>query len=83
MGADPLRESVHRLIIGIHLRQGNVAAAHRAYQDSVDLFKREIGTEPSFRIDDILLTHSSSGSSVPAGSPVDERPEVPNLSQEK
>lgn len=51
--ADPFRESAHRLIIGIHLGRGNVAAARRAHQECLSLFVREIGVEPSIDIDEV------------------------------
>jgi DNA-binding SARP family transcriptional activator len=44
--ADPLRESAHRTIIGIHLAEGNVAEAHRAL-DACHRTLRHDGLEPS------------------------------------
>lgn len=52
-GADPLRESAHRLILEIHLAEGNHAAARRSYLACVAYFEREIGARPSFRLEDL------------------------------
>ena len=45
--SDPLRESASRLVIRVHLAEGNVASALRAYEDYRSLLDREIGVEPS------------------------------------
>lgn len=45
--ADPLRESAHRTIIGIHLAEGNVAEARRALDTCHRTLWREVGVEPS------------------------------------
>jgi DNA-binding SARP family transcriptional activator len=45
--ADPLRESAHRTIIGIHLAEGNVAEARRALDACHLTLRREVGVEPS------------------------------------
>lgn len=45
--SDPLRDSAWRLVLRIHLSEGNVAAAVRAYEDYRELLATEIGVEPS------------------------------------
>ena len=45
--ADPLRESAHRTVIAVHLAEGNVAEARRAYSACRRLLRRELGIEPS------------------------------------
>jgi DNA-binding SARP family transcriptional activator len=45
--ADPLRESAHRTIIGIHLAEGNVAEARRALDACRHVLWHEVGIEPS------------------------------------
>jgi DNA-binding SARP family transcriptional activator len=45
--SEPLRESAHRIIIQIHLAEGNDSEALRAYRFCADLFGRELGLPPS------------------------------------
>jgi DNA-binding SARP family transcriptional activator len=45
--AEPLRERAHRLVVGIHLREGNVGSALRRYEEYRDLVRRELRVEPS------------------------------------
>lgn len=45
--ADSLRESAHRTVIGIHLAEGNVAEARRAYEECRCLLVNDLGVEPS------------------------------------
>ncbi|CAM5780291.1 Bacterial transcriptional activator domain-containing protein OS=Cellulomonas persica OX=76861 GN=CPE01_14670 PE=4 SV=1 [Cellulomonas persica] len=45
--ADPLRESAHRTVIAVHLAEGNVAEARRAYTACRQVLRRELGVEPS------------------------------------
>lgn len=44
---DPLRESAHRLLVRIHLDQGNVSDALRQHRDFSRLVVDELGVEPS------------------------------------
>jgi DNA-binding SARP family transcriptional activator len=44
---DALRESAHRAIIGIHLAEGNVNDARRAYDRCRLIMVRDVGVEPS------------------------------------
>ncbi|MFC0432875.1 BTAD domain-containing putative transcriptional regulator [Kutzneria buriramensis] len=45
--ADPLRESPYRLVIEVHLAEGNVAEALSTYQNYRALLARELGVAPS------------------------------------
>ncbi|WP_091368006.1 AfsR/SARP family transcriptional regulator [Geodermatophilus telluris] len=45
--AEPLRESAHRVVVGIHLAQGNVAEAVRAYEVFRTVLADELGVLPS------------------------------------
>lgn len=44
---EPLRESVHRLIVRVHLEEGNPASAFKHYQRYRKLLQRELGVNPS------------------------------------
>ena len=52
--ADDLRESAHRAVISIHLAEGNVAEARRAYDLCRRTFVEELGIEPSTAIAGLL-----------------------------
>ena len=45
--AEPLRESAHRLMVRIHLAEGNVAEAVRAYELFRTMLEHELGVPPS------------------------------------
>ena len=45
--ADPLRESAHRLVIRIHLAEGNVSEARRQFATCRQLLAEELGVSPS------------------------------------
>ncbi len=44
---DPLRESGQRLLLAVHLQQGNIAEAVRQYERYADLLGRELRARPS------------------------------------
>jgi DNA-binding SARP family transcriptional activator len=46
LAVDPLRESAHRTLMRLHLRQGHRALALRQYQQCVEVLQRELGIEP-------------------------------------
>jgi DNA-binding SARP family transcriptional activator len=52
--AEPLRESAHRLVIRVHLGEGNVAEAIRQYRAYADLLHRELHASPSPVIQSLL-----------------------------
>ncbi|WP_369255242.1 AfsR/SARP family transcriptional regulator [Geodermatophilus amargosae] len=45
--AEPLRESAHRLVVRIHLAEGNVAEAIRAYELFRTMLEDELGVPPT------------------------------------
>ncbi len=45
--AEPLRESAHRLLVGIHLAEGNVAEAVQAYEFFRTMLADELGVYPT------------------------------------
>jgi DNA-binding SARP family transcriptional activator len=45
--AEPFRDSAQRLLVRVHLAEGNMAAALRSYQIYRDLMESELGIEPS------------------------------------
>ena len=45
--AEPLRESAHRILVGIHLADGNVAEAVRAYEFFRTMLADELGVPPT------------------------------------
>ncbi len=47
LSVDPLRETAHRRIIEIHLAEGNIAEARRAYQTCRHVMIDEVGVVPS------------------------------------
>jgi len=55
LSADPLRESAYRLVIRIHLAEGNLAVAQQAYADCTRVLLREIGVRPSFRFEEFAI----------------------------
>ena len=57
---EPYRESAHRLVIQIHLAEGNHAEAIRAYQAYRTLLDDELGIAPSSLMDDLVAPLTSS-----------------------
>ncbi|MGL4965550.1 MAG: AfsR/SARP family transcriptional regulator [Inquilinus sp.] len=44
---DPLRESVHRRMIELHIASGNPCAAYRQFKACAEILQRELGIEPA------------------------------------
>jgi DNA-binding SARP family transcriptional activator len=61
--AEPLRESGQRLLLAVHLREGNLAEAIRQYEGFAALLARELGARPSELMTGQLRRHLS-GSAV-------------------
>jgi DNA-binding SARP family transcriptional activator len=55
--AEPLRESAHRVLIRVHLREGNVAEAIRQYRSYAELLRRELNATPSPVIQRLLTPY--------------------------
>ena len=51
---EPLRESAHRAVISVHLAEGNRSEALRQYAYYRQLVSRELGVEPSSRMETLL-----------------------------
>ncbi|MFD5299565.1 BTAD domain-containing putative transcriptional regulator [Streptomyces mutabilis] len=51
---DPIRETAHRIVIEIHLAEGNVASAVRRYQHYSDFLARELSVSPSPQMTSLL-----------------------------
>jgi DNA-binding SARP family transcriptional activator len=51
---DPLRESAHRLLLEIHLAEGNPSEALREYDRYVLVARQELRVEPSQRMHDLV-----------------------------
>lgn len=52
--AEPLRESAHRAVVRVHLVEGNVAEALRAYDAFRTLLAEELGVAPSTQMDRLI-----------------------------
>jgi DNA-binding SARP family transcriptional activator len=52
--AEPLRESAHRILVRIHLAEGNVGEALRAFEQFRELLADELGEQPSPRMNELL-----------------------------
>jgi DNA-binding SARP family transcriptional activator len=55
VGTEPLRESAHRAVVRVHLAEGNIAEALRAYETFRDLLAHELGVSPSPQMDGLIL----------------------------
>ncbi|PVZ08184.1 transcriptional activator [Actinomycetospora cinnamomea] len=51
---EPLRESAHRVVIGIHLREGNLIEAVRHFDAYRLLVRREMGIAPTSRLTELI-----------------------------
>lgn len=55
VGADPLRESAYRMLIRLHLAEGNWSEAIRQYNLYTRLLRKELGLRPSPHMKELLL----------------------------
>lgn len=55
--SEPLRESAHRLLVRVHLEQGNVAEAIRQYRFYAELLRDELTGRPSPVIRDLIAPY--------------------------
>jgi DNA-binding SARP family transcriptional activator len=58
---EPIRETAHRIVIEVHLAEGNTASAIKYYQHYRESLRRELGVEPSAQLDQLVhgLTESA------------------------
>lgn len=54
ISTEPLRESAHRLLVKIHLQEGNIAEAIHQYRSYAELLRRELNGRPSAAIRELL-----------------------------
>jgi DNA-binding SARP family transcriptional activator len=54
MAMEPLRESAHRLLIEIHLAEGNAAEAIRQFQLCCAMFRDQLGLAPSPQLAELV-----------------------------
>lgn len=52
--ADPLRESAHAALVGVHLAEGNQSEALLAYDRYAKLLRAELGVEPTARLKNLV-----------------------------
>jgi len=51
---EPLRESAHRVVVRVHLAEGNVTEAVRAYENFRALLADELGVRPTTQMEDLV-----------------------------
>ena len=56
LGMEPLRESVHALLVSAHLAAGNRADARRSHRRYCDLMRDELGLEPALDWEELAAT---------------------------
>ncbi|ADB53382.1 AfsR/SARP family transcriptional regulator [Conexibacter woesei] len=54
VASEPLRESAHRVLICVHLAEGNVAEALRQYRLFGELLRDQLGLDPSARLRELI-----------------------------
>ena len=57
---EPLRESAHRTVVCVHLAEGNVAEALRAYENFRTLLAHELGVRPSDHMRRLVAQYAGS-----------------------
>jgi DNA-binding SARP family transcriptional activator len=75
VSAEPLRETAHRLTIGIHIAEGNTSEAVRHYMSYRQLLGDELGLAPSPQMQELVadcMTACRMGAGAPSGSNDDE-----------
>lgn len=65
--SDPLRDSARRLVIRIHLSEGNLASAIQAYNDYRTLLVDDLGVEPSPAMQALIPTHKAIAANLGSG----------------
>jgi DNA-binding SARP family transcriptional activator len=54
VGIDPVRETAHRIVMEVHIAEGNVASAFKCYQNYKELLARELSISPSQRMRELV-----------------------------
>jgi SARP family transcriptional regulator, regulator of embCAB operon len=65
VAVEPLRESAHRALIGVHLAEGNRSEALRQYNQYRRLLAAELGVEPTAALHQLLATPGTQGAVTP------------------
>jgi DNA-binding SARP family transcriptional activator len=73
---EPLRESAHRAVVRVHLAEGNVAEAVRAYESFRALLVEELGVAPTGQMTQLVRARGGTAPRV-EGSPGRVRKRVP------
>lgn len=66
---EPLRESAHRAVVRVHLAQGNVVEALRAYRAFRELLARELGVQPTRQMEQLVSRPGLAGAGRGSGLP--------------
>jgi DNA-binding SARP family transcriptional activator len=64
LDTDVLRESAHRLVVRIHLAEGNIGAALRQYAVCAETLAAEVGVAPSAQMVELVAPYLRSGPNV-------------------
>jgi DNA-binding SARP family transcriptional activator len=67
VAAEPLRESAHRVLVRLHLAEGNVAEAIRQYRVYSNLLRNELGLEPTPNMQNLVRSLPIATGPAPAG----------------
>ena len=67
--ADPLRETAHRVLIRVHLAEGNASEAIRQVRRCERLLRDELGVSPSTRLAELFASSHASASALRPGAP--------------
>jgi DNA-binding SARP family transcriptional activator len=51
---EPLRESAHRAVVRVHLTEGNIVEAARAYAAFCDMLDHELGVAPTTQMEELM-----------------------------
>ncbi len=54
MTVDPIRETAHRIVIEVHLAEGNVASALQRYRNYRAFLRRELNVGPSQQMNQLV-----------------------------
>jgi DNA-binding SARP family transcriptional activator len=51
---EPLRESAHRAVVRVHMTEGNIVEAARAYAAYRDMLDHELGVAPTTQMEELM-----------------------------
>jgi DNA-binding SARP family transcriptional activator len=73
---EPLRESAHRAVVRVHLAEGNLAEAVRAYTAFRDLLDSELGVAPTALMTELIVRARVPGRCTPVQAPARPAPQA-------